>query len=88
MDRTEGDAGAELTLGSVLMLGGDNGVTLGAPLIEGRWEPNVDIFGGRLRLEGSAVLLERSVGTDTRRASASADWRTSLILEKRPQRPA
>ena len=35
VEKLEGDAGAELTLGSVLMLGGDNGVTLGAPLIEG-----------------------------------------------------
>ena len=28
VEKLEGDAGAELTLGSVLMLGGDNGVTL------------------------------------------------------------
>lgn len=51
-----------------------------APLIEARWEPNVDIFNGRLRLEGSAVLLERSVGADSRRATAAADWRSSFIL--------
>lgn len=51
-----------------------------APLIEGRWEPNVDIFNGRLRLEGSAVLLERSVGADSRRATAAADWRATYIL--------
>lgn len=51
-----------------------------APLIEGRWEPNVDIFGGRLLLQGDAVLLERSVGVDSRRASVSADWRSSAVL--------
>ena len=35
VEKLDGDAGAALSLGSVLMLGGDNGVTLGAPLIDG-----------------------------------------------------
>ncbi len=51
-----------------------------APLIEGRFEPNVDIFGGRLRLGGSAVLLTRSEGADSRRATADLDWRRAITF--------
>ena len=35
VEKLDGDAGAELKFDSVLMLGGDKGVTVGAPLIEG-----------------------------------------------------
>ncbi|ADL00253.1 50S ribosomal protein L21 [Brevundimonas subvibrioides] len=35
VEKLAGDAGSELKFDSVLMLGGDNGVTLGAPLIDG-----------------------------------------------------
>ena len=35
VEKLDGDAGAELKFDSVLMLGGDAGVTLGAPLIDG-----------------------------------------------------
>ena len=35
VEKLDGDAGAELKFDSVLMLGGDKGVTLGAPLIDG-----------------------------------------------------
>jgi large subunit ribosomal protein L21 len=35
IEKLDGAAGDVLSLGSVLMLGGDKGVTLGAPLIEG-----------------------------------------------------
>ncbi|WP_425988520.1 50S ribosomal protein L21 [Brevundimonas sp. TWP2-3-2] len=35
VEKLDGDAGQELKFDSVLMLGGDNGVTLGAPLIDG-----------------------------------------------------
>jgi large subunit ribosomal protein L21 len=35
VEKLEGDAGAELKFDNVLMLGGDNGVTVGAPLIDG-----------------------------------------------------
>lgn len=56
-----------------------------APLVEGRWEPTTEVLGGRLRLQGSAVALTREQsqfvatqpGTDSRRASAMADWRTT-----------
>ena len=65
-----------------------------APLIEGHWEPDVDILGGRLRLDGSAVALNRSqtpdtlapigsppvAGLDSRRATASLDWQSTITL--------
>lgn len=35
VEKLAGEAGANVSLGEVLMLGGDKGVTLGAPLIEG-----------------------------------------------------
>lgn len=30
------------------------------PLVEGRWEPSAPVLGGRLRLQGSGVMLNRS----------------------------
>ncbi len=65
-----------------------------APLIEGRWEPNEDILGGRLRVNASAVLLTRSqvlpaaMGLDgggypaenSRRATAQVDWQRTLTF--------
>lgn len=35
VEKLDGDAGADVSFGDVLMLGGDKGVTLGAPLIAG-----------------------------------------------------
>jgi large subunit ribosomal protein L21 len=35
VEKLDGDAGADIKFGDVLMLGGDKGVTLGAPLIAG-----------------------------------------------------
>jgi len=35
VEKLDGDAGAELKLDQVLMLGDDNGVTVGAPLVDG-----------------------------------------------------
>lgn len=35
VEKLDGDAGAELKFDSVLMLGGDNGVTVGEPLVDG-----------------------------------------------------
>lgn len=37
----------------------DNSLPLVAPLVEARWEPEGPVFGGRLRLRGSAVSLYR-----------------------------
>ena len=35
VEKLDGDAGSDVTFGEVLMLGGDKGVTLGAPLVKG-----------------------------------------------------
>jgi large subunit ribosomal protein L21 len=35
VEKLDGDAGSDVSFGEVLMLGGDNGVTVGAPLIDG-----------------------------------------------------
>lgn len=60
-----------------------------APLIEARYEPEGPVLGGRLRILGSAAVLERSQGTvlqggdvseDSRRATVEADWRRSFTL--------
>jgi len=59
-----------------------------APLIEGRYEPEGSILGGRLILIGSAVVLGRDVqvqdpslpGQDSRRATGEADWRRAITL--------
>ena len=60
-----------------------------APLIEGRYEPQGPVLGGRLILVGSAVVLSRDVqlqnpslpGIDSRRATGSADWRRAFTLK-------
>jgi LPS-assembly protein len=60
-----------------------------APLIEGRWEPEGGVLGGRLRLTGSAVVLERKAdladpalpGVDNRRATSQLDWRRAFTLK-------
>jgi LPS-assembly protein len=59
-----------------------------APLIEGLFEPQEDILGGRLRLSASAVVLTRNEspslvdqrGVDSRRATAGFDWRSTITL--------
>ncbi|MES2033114.1 MAG: LPS-assembly protein LptD [Pseudomonadota bacterium] len=66
----------------------DRTFPLVAPLVEARWEPESAVLGGRLRFEGSAVALTREQsqyvatdpGTDSRRASALADWRASYTF--------
>ena len=35
VEKIDGEAGSAVSLGEILMLGGDKGVTLGAPLIDG-----------------------------------------------------
>ena len=57
-----------------------------APLVEDRYSPSANILGGRLRLTGSAVALDRKQspdnprlpGIDSRRVSGQADWRSSF----------
>lgn len=59
-----------------------------APLIEGRYEPQDPVLGGRLLLVGSAVIVGREAqlsnpslpGTDSRRATAEVDWRRAFTL--------
>jgi LPS-assembly protein len=59
-----------------------------APLIEALYEPAGDILGGRLRLNGSAVVLTRNEspslvdvpGVDSRRATLGLDWRWNFTL--------
>jgi len=59
-----------------------------APLIEARWEPDFAVLGGRLRIEGSGVVLSRDEspadpalpGADSRRGSIDADWQSTFIL--------
>ncbi len=65
-----------------------------APLIEGRWEAPGAVLGGRLRVDGSGVVLSRdqalsttdatgqTVGTkmDSRRATLQADWQRTFTL--------
>lgn len=59
-----------------------------APLIEGRYAPDDPILGGRLLLVGSAVVVGRDAqiddpslpGSDSRRATAEADWRRPITL--------
>ena len=67
--------------------GDDDGTfpTIG-PLVEGRWEPQSTLLGGRLRLRGGGVALFRDEnplnpnepGVDSRLASVEADWRRSI----------
>lgn len=63
-----------------------------APLIEGRWDPELDVAGGQLHFVGSAVLLNRSEspfvttptsdipGPNSRRASGDFDWTRTFTL--------
>jgi LPS-assembly protein len=59
-----------------------------APLIEARWDPETPILGGRLRIEGSGVVLVRDAspvdpdlpGVDSRRGSFDADWQRTFIF--------
>jgi len=59
-----------------------------APLIEAHFEPPTPILGGRLRLDGSAVVLSRDEsptdptlpGINSRRGTFQADWRRTFIF--------
>ncbi|HEY2662479.1 MAG TPA: LPS assembly protein LptD [Caulobacteraceae bacterium] len=60
-----------------------------APLIEARYEPDMDVLGGRIRFVGSAVALTTNEaasdpsepGADSRRATAEADWRRTFTFD-------
>ena len=59
-----------------------------APLIEAHYELPQEILGGRLRFDGSAVVLTRNqsptldglAGIDSRRATLGFDWQSSFTL--------
>jgi LPS-assembly protein len=59
-----------------------------APLIEAHYEPSQAIFGGRLRIDASGVVLNRDQspsdptqpGIDSRRGTINADWQRSYIF--------
>ncbi len=69
-------------------------IPLVAPLVEGHWEDPSSVLGGRLRVSGSAVLISQNQslanaglanqsilpGVDSRRATAEADWQSSITL--------
>jgi LPS-assembly protein len=60
-----------------------------APLIEWRFEPEDAILGGRLRFDGSAVVLTRDEsptldgqpGIDSRRATLGVDWQRTFTFD-------
>ena len=54
-------------------------IPLALPFIEYNYIPDVDILGGRLRVDTSALVLTRDIGTDMARGSASANWRAPFI---------
>jgi LPS-assembly protein len=87
------DKNSYLSISAVSVQGlrpGDNDRTFPtiAPLIEGLYEPEGPVAGGRLRLRGSAVMLTRDQsptnplepGADSRRASFTGDWRREITL--------
>ena len=59
-----------------------------APLIEAHYEPDQPILGGRLRIDGSGVVLTRDdavndpslPGINSRRGTVEADWRRTFIF--------
>ncbi|HZZ88866.1 MAG TPA: LPS assembly protein LptD [Caulobacteraceae bacterium] len=59
-----------------------------APLVEARYEPDSPVLGGRLRIDGSGVVLTRDQsptdptlpGVDSRRGTVEADWQRSFIF--------
>ncbi|MBI1239696.1 MAG: LPS assembly protein LptD [Alphaproteobacteria bacterium] len=51
------------------------------PLVEATYFPRQTLLGGRFRLDGNLMLLQRTNGPDSRRVSASAEWRRETIAE-------
>ena len=51
------------------------------PLVEYSYIPDRKIGGGRLRVDTSAIALQRDVGTDVVRGSVGADWRRPFTTD-------
>jgi LPS-assembly protein len=63
-----------------LRAGDRQGLTpLVLPLAEYTYIPEHKIYGGRLQIDSSALVLTRDEGTDVVRGSASADWKRQFI---------
>jgi LPS-assembly protein len=54
-------------------------IPLALPLAEVTYIPEEKIAGGRLRVDGSALMLSRDVGTDMIRGSTSMDFRRPFV---------
>jgi LPS-assembly protein len=74
-----------------LRVGDQNGtLPIVAPLIEAHFEPDMKMLGGRLRLDGGGVLLDRArslvsdtaPGEDSRRATLGGDWRGAYTFSQ------
>ena len=50
-------------------------IPMALPMLEYAYIPENRVFGGRLKVDTSALYLNRSQGTDMLRGSADADWR-------------
>jgi len=66
----------------------DNTLPFVGPLVEFRYDPDWTVAGGRLRLVGSGVILNRkaspnvlgAAGIDSSRGTFEGDWRSSITL--------
>ena len=54
-------------------------IPIALPLAEYTYIPEDKIAGGRLRVDTSALVLARDIGTNVARGSTSADWRAPFI---------
>lgn len=52
---------------------------LALPVIDYRWRLPSPILGGRLQLNANSVALQRSLGQDTQRAFAAAEWKLRTL---------
>ena len=99
IDAVRQDANSYLSIAAISVQGlrttdVQSTIPLIAPLIEARWEDPTAIFGGRLRVTGSAVVLAQNQsvatvgvtgqpllpGVDDRRATTEADWQTTITF--------
>jgi LPS-assembly protein len=49
------------------------------PVIDYRWRLPSPVLGGRLQLQANSLALSRSVGQDTQRAFAAAEWKLRTL---------
>jgi LPS-assembly protein len=56
-------------------------VPLALPVLEYTYIPDSKVWGGRLKIDTSALMLTRDVGTNLTRGSADVDWRRPFITD-------